>query len=225
MEAMVHETPEEVAAAAARRVADLLAASADRFSFGLAGGSTPEATYKELRGRATGWDRVDAWLSDERWVPPDHERSNGRMAANVLLDHVDAVFHRPTWSELLEPEDSAAHYEARLRSIHGSGPPDVVLLGVGEDGHTASLFPDTAALSEPGRWFVANNVPALDEQRLTSTFNLLWVARLVMVLAVGVLKAPAVRASFDGTTPAGRLGEGKAEVEWYLDRDAASLLG
>jgi 6-phosphogluconolactonase/glucosamine-6-phosphate isomerase/deaminase len=72
---------------------------------------------------------------------------------------------------------------------------------------------------------VANNVPALDEQRLTSTFNLLWEARLVMVLAVGVSKAPAVRASFDGTTPAGRLGEGKAEVEWYLDRDAASLLG
>ena len=70
MEAMVHETPEDVAEAAARRVADLLGASSDRFSFGLAGGSTPEATYKELRGRASGWDRVDAWLSDERWVPP-----------------------------------------------------------------------------------------------------------------------------------------------------------
>ncbi len=225
MEAMVHETPEEVAEAAARRVADLLAASDDRFSLGLAGGSTPEATYKELRGGASGWDRVDAWLSDERWVPPDHERSNGRMAANVLLDHVDAVFHRPKWNELIEPEDSAAHYEARLRSIHGGDRPDVVLLGVGEDGHTASLFPGTDALSEPRRWFVANDVPVLDEQRLTATFNLLWQARLLMVLAVGVVKAPAVRASFEGTTPAGRLGDGEAEVEWYLDRDAASLLG
>jgi len=225
MEVMVHETPEEVAEAAARRVADLLAASEDRFSLGLAGGSTPEATYKELRGRASGWDRVDAWLSDERWVPPDHERSNGRMAATVLLDHVDAVFHRPKWNELIEPEDSAAHYEARLRSIQGGGRPDVVLLGIGEDGHTASLFPGTDALSEPRRWFVANYVPVLDEHRLTATFNLLWQARLLMVLAVGVVKAPAVRASFEGTTPAGRLGDGEAEVEWYLDRDAASLIG
>jgi 6-phosphogluconolactonase len=225
MEAMVHETPEEVAEAAARRVADLLAASHDRFSLGLAGGSTPEATYKELLGRASGWDMVDAWLSDERWVPPDHDRSNGRMAATVLLDHVDAAFHRPKWNELIEPEDSAADYEARLKSIHGGGRPDVVMLGIGEDGHTASLFPDTGALSEPRRWFVANYVPVLDERRLTATFNLLWRARLLMVLAVGVIKAPAVRASFEGTTPAGRLGDGEAEVEWYLDRDAASLLG
>ncbi len=225
MEAMVHETPEEVAEAAAKRVADLLATSTARFSFGLAGGSTPEATYKELRGRASGWDRVDAWLSDERWVPPDHERSNGRMAAGALFDHVDAVFHRPKWNELIEPEDSAAHYEARIRSIHGDGRPDVVLLGVGEDGHTASLFPDTAALSERGRWYVANHVPSLDEDRLTATFNLLWRARLLMVLAVGVSKASAVRASFEETNPAGRLGDGEAEVEWYLDREAASLLG
>jgi 6-phosphogluconolactonase len=225
MDAMVHETPEAVAEAAAKRVADLLATSTDRFSLGLAGGSTPEATYKELRGRASGWDKVDAWLSDERWVPPDHERSNGRMAANALFDHVDAVFHRPKWNELIEPEDSAAHYEARLRSIHGGGRPDVVVLGVGEDGHTASLFPDTAALSERGRWFVANQVPALDEDRLTATFNLLWRARLLMVLAVGASKAPAVRASLERTTPAGQLGDGQAEVEWYLDRDAASLLG
>jgi 6-phosphogluconolactonase len=225
MEAMVHETPEDVAEAAARRVADLLASSTDRFSFGLAGGATPEATYKELRGRASGWDRVDAWLADERWVPPDHESSNGRMAASVLFDHVDAVLHRPKFGELIEPEDSAAHYEARLRSIHADGRPDVVLLGVGEDGHTASLFPGTRALWELNRWFVANDVPALDEERLTATFNLLWRARLLIVLAVGVSKAAAVLASFEGTTPAGRLGDREAEVEWYLDRDAASLLG
>ncbi|MGH3668164.1 MAG: 6-phosphogluconolactonase, partial [Acidimicrobiia bacterium] len=87
------------------------------------------------------------------------------------------------------------------------------------------LFPGTAALTEPRRWFVGNQVPALEEDRLTATFNLLWKARLLMVLAVGVSKAPAVRASFEQTTPAGRLGAGEAEVEWYLDRDAASLLG
>ena len=224
MEVIVHETPGHVAEETSRRVTDLIAASAGRFSMGLAGGTTPEATYKTMRGQATAWDRVDAWLSDERWVPPDHERSNGRMAAAALLDHVDAVFHRPRWSDLLEPEDSAAHYEATLRSIHGAEPPDVVLLGVGEDGHTASLFPDTDALGERRRWFVANRVEAQGEDRLTSTYPLLWRARLLLVLAVGAAKAMAVKASFDGRTPAGRLGEGEGEVEWHLDREAASLL-
>jgi 6-phosphogluconolactonase len=225
MEVLVHHTPREVAEAAAGRVAGLISGKVGRFSLGLAGGSTPEATYKELRGQTVGWDRVDAWLSDERWVPPDHHRSNGRMAAETLLDHVDAVFHRPRWSELLEPEDSAAHYEATLRSIHGSRPPDLVLLGVGEDGHTASLFPGTEALNETARWFVANHVPSLNEDRLSATYGLLWRARLLLVLAVGQSKATAVKASLDGTTPAGRLDDGEAEVEWHLDREAASLLG
>ncbi|HET9201729.1 MAG TPA: 6-phosphogluconolactonase [Acidimicrobiia bacterium] len=224
MEVIVHDRPEDVADAASRRVVGLIAGSHDRFSLGLAGGSTPEATYKELRGLGTDWDRVVAWLSDERWVPPDHERSNGRMAASALLDHVDAVFHRPRWSDLLEPSDSAAYYDATLRSIHGAGPPDVVLLGVGEDGHTASLFPGTQALNVTGRWFVSNHVPSLDEDRLTATYELLSRARLLMVLAVGQTKAAAVKASFEGITPAGRLDEGEGEVEWHLDRDAASLL-
>jgi 6-phosphogluconolactonase len=224
MELSVHETAEEVAEAASERIAGLIEGATGRFSLGLAGGSTPEATYRSLRSLDPGWDKVDAWLSDERWVPPGHERSNGRMVAETLLDGADAVFHRPRWSEFIMPEDAAAHYEARLRSIHGGSPPDVVLLGVGEDGHTASLFPGTAALDEGARWFVANHVPGLDEDRLTATLPLLWRARLLLVLVVGESKAPAVRRSFDGATPAGRLGEGEGVVEWYLDRDAAALV-
>lgn len=224
MEVTVEESAEKVAEAASRRVADLVAAAQGRLSLGLAGGSTPEATYRSLRRLEPGWEKVDAWLSDERWVPPDHERSNGRMAAEALLDRVEAVFERPRWSELIMPEDSAAHYEARLRSIHGGRRPDVVLLGIGEDGHTASLFPGTAALEEVSRWFVANHVPHLDEHRLTATFPLLWRSRLLMVLAVGAGKAEAVKQSFDGATPAGRLNEGEATVEWYLDRQAAALV-
>ena len=100
----------------------------------------------------------------------------------------------------------------------------MVLLGVGEDGHTASLFPGTEALNATGRWFVSNHVPSLDEDRLTATYELLSRARLLMVLAVGQTKAAAVKASFEGITPAGRLDEGEGEVEWHLDRDAASLL-
>ncbi|HEU4894984.1 MAG TPA: 6-phosphogluconolactonase, partial [Acidimicrobiia bacterium] len=159
MELIVYDNAEELAAGAAQRIADLLAEGDGPFSLGLAGGSTPSATYAALRGRATGWNRVDAWLSDERWVPPDHERSNGRMAAEILMDHVDARFHRPRWSEFMEPADSAAHYEATLRSIHEDRRPDLILLGMGEDAHTASLFPGSRALEEKTRWFVDNSIP------------------------------------------------------------------
>lgn len=225
MELIVYDTAEEAASGAAQRIADLLADGGDRFTLGLAGGSTPAATYEALRGRATGWGRVDAWLSDERWVPHDHERSNGRMAAETLMDNVDARFHRPRWSEHIEAADSAAHYEATLRSIHEGRRPDLILLGMGEDAHTASLFPGSDALAETSRWFVANTIPETGEERLTATYPLLWSGRRLMVMTTGERKARALRDSFeDGETPGGRLGEGDAEVEWHVDRSAASLL-
>jgi 6-phosphogluconolactonase len=223
MEPKVSETPGAMAEAAADRLSDLIASSG-RLTLGIAGGSTPESTYQELRTRSLDWSGVDAWLSDERWVSPDHERSNGRMAASALFDHVDAHFHRPLWSEHLTAEDSAAHYEATLRRLLGDDLPDVIMLGLGEDGHTASLFPGTGAIDERTRWFVSNFVPALEEERLTATFPLLWKARLVMVLATGANKAQAVAESFANRTPAGQLAQSEATVEWYLDREAASLL-
>lgn len=218
----MYDNPGLTAVGAANRIADLMTSAGDHFTLGLAGGSTPRATYEALRGRATGWNRVDAWLSDERWVPPDDERSNGRMAAETLMDHVPARFHRPRWTEMMEPEDSAAHYEATLRSMHEDRP-DLIILGMGADGHTASLFPDSAALGVTERWLVANEIPASGEKRLTATYPLLWSARRVLVLTTGEAKAEAVRDSFSGGTPAGRLGEGDAEVEWHVDRAAASL--
>jgi 6-phosphogluconolactonase len=224
MELVVHETPEETYLGAAQRIADLIRDSKHRFSLGLAGGSTPRATYETLRGRATGWEQVDAWMSDERWVPEDDERSNGRMCAETLMDHVPANFVRPRWSEFMTPADSAAHYEAALRSIHDGRYPDLVLLGMGEDGHTASLFPGSVALEEDARWFVANQIPESGEPRLTVTYPLLWASARLLVIVTGERKAPALRDSFDGTTPAGRIGEGKAEVEWHVDRTAVSLL-
>ena len=221
----MYETAEDVAVGSAQRIADLLAQGGERFSLGLAGGGTPVATCGSLRGRATGWDRVDAWLSDERWVPPHHERSNGRMAAEALMDHLPARFARPRWSEFMEPADSAVHYEATLRSIHGDGPPDLILLGLGEDGHTASLFPGSPALDEDHRWYVATEIPESGEPRLTATFPLLWQARRLLVMTSGKHKAPALRDSVEsGDTPAARLSDGNAEVEWHVDRAAASLL-
>ncbi len=225
MELVVYETAEEAAVGAATRIADLLAAAGERFTLGLAGGSTPAASYQELRGRAIAWRRVDAWLSDERWVPHDHERSNGRMAAETLMDHVDARFHRPRWSEHIEASDSAARYEAVLRSIHDGRRPDLILLGMGEDAHTASLFPGSDALAESRRWFVSNTIPESGEVRLTATYPMLWSARRLMVLTAGEHKAAALRDSFEGgQTPVGRIAEGEAEVEWHVDRPAASLL-
>lgn len=224
MKVLVHETPDELAHAASARIASKISEATDRFSFGLAGGSTPAATYEALRGRASGWERVDAWLSDERWVPHDHERCNGLMAEEVLLGHVDARFHRPRWSESMDAADAAAYYEADIRSFLGDRRPDLIMLGMGSDGHTASLFPGNPALDEDERWYVATWVPQWEEHRLTTTYPLLWRARLIIVAAFGENKAPAVRDSFEGTTPAGRLGDGDAEVEWYIDEEAASLL-
>ena len=145
------------------------------------------------------------------------------MAAEALMDRVPARFFRPRWSEMMEASDSAAHYEATLRSIH-EGRPHLILLGMGADGHTASLFPGSAALEETVRWFVANEIPASGEKRLTATYPLLWSARHLMMITTGEAKAEAVRDSFAGKTPAGRIGEGDAEVEWHVDRAAASLV-
>ncbi|HLF60662.1 MAG TPA: 6-phosphogluconolactonase [Acidimicrobiia bacterium] len=224
MELFVHETPDAAAQSASKRIADLISAAQGRFSLGLAGGSAAEATYRMLRGRASGWGKVDAWLSDERWVAPVHERSNGRMAATTLLDHVDANFIRPRWSEYMEPEDAAAHYEASLRSIHIDRPPDLIMLGMGADAHIASLFPGTPALAEDRRWYVANRPPGNGEDRITVTYPLLWRARLLLVVTLGTEKAAALKASFENSTPAGQLEKAEGVVEWYVDQDAASLL-
>jgi len=224
MQLVVYDTPEEMARSAAERIASLIGDAGDGFSLGLAGGSTPAATYRRLSEAPIGWDHVQTWLSDERWVPPDDERSNGRMAAETLTDRVSVAFHRPPWREGMSPAESAAEYEAALRSIHRAGPPDLVLLGMGEDGHTASLFPGTRALEMAERWFVANNVPQLGEVRLTATYPLLWSARRLMVLVAGERKAEALKESLEGETPAGRLMEGGAEVEWHVDTAAAALI-
>ncbi len=223
MELLVHDTAEAATDAASKRIAALVSNAGERLSFGLAGGSAAEATYRMLRGRASGWDKVDVWLSDERWVAPDNERSNGRMIATTLLDHVSANFIRPRWSEYMEPRDGAAHYEARLRSLHLDRSPDLIMLGMGADAHVASLFPGAPALAEASRWYVATRGPG-DEDRISATYPLLGQADLVMVVTLGIEKAAALKESFENGTPAGRLREANGDVEWYVDRDAASLL-
>jgi 6-phosphogluconolactonase len=231
---ITHRDLDHISHSAARRIAGLIAASPDagtgRFSFGLSGGSTPAGTYRLLAGSDVPWDRVDAWLSDERWVPHDHPDSNGKMAADLLLDATGARFYRPRWAPWLEAADSAAHYEATLRSIHPDGRADLILLGMGDDGHTASLFPGTAALeAEERRWYVANHVPKLDAERLTATYSFLRQAQRVFFLVSGEPKADALRQVLEPnegekTLPAAGVMGGRSDVTWLVDEAAASRL-
>jgi 6-phosphogluconolactonase len=148
------------------------------------------------------------------------------MAAEEFLDNVPCTFHRPRWAPWLEPVESAAHYEALLRSLHPvDHRPDLILLGMGEDGHMASLFPDTAALTVTHRWYVSNFVPKLEVWRLTATFEMLDLARDVFFLVGGETKADVLARVMGGEPfPATRAASGPASVTWLLDEAAASKL-
>lgn len=223
----IFDSAEELASGGAEHLASLIAeAPGPRVSVGLAGGSTPAAVYRQLRHRPVDWSIVDFWLSDERWVPWDHEDSNGKMAAENLVDHVSARYLRPRWAPWLEPLEAAAHYEAELRSLHPPDRlPDLILLGMGDDGHTASLFPGTKALEITGRWFVANFVPKLDTWRLTTTFTLLERARRIVFMIGGEAKAEVLgRVAKGADLPTTRVTNGPVPVTFLVDRAAAALL-
>lgn len=230
MQVVINRDPDELARSAAGFIADAIATASGRFSLGVAGGFTPIKTYGELRDRPVDWGKVDAWMSDERWVPQDHPDCNGHQAATELFGHVGVDFHRPRWAPWLTAADSAAHYEAILRSFHPQGRADLILLGMGDDGHTASLFPGTRALEAPAsRWYVDNYVPKLDTERLTTTFHFLRAAHRIMFLVAGPKKAAALRAvlepgpSEQPLPAAGVLG-GDVQVTWMVDEAAASEL-
>lgn len=205
-----------------------------RFDVALAGGSTPAELYRTLARAdpAPPWDRTQLWFGDERWVPSAHPDSNYRMAHETLLGPAglsDARVHRVETE--LEPEVAASRYEDEMRAAFPAGMPrfDLVLLGIGEDGHTASLFPDTAALDERVRLVAANWVPKLSAHRITLTFPVLKAARTIWVLAVGERKAAIVREVLDGPVDPHRLPVQAArpangEVVWWLDAAAASAL-
>ena len=216
--------------AIAGHVADLISerARSGSMTLGLAGGSTPADTYRELGRRHVDWPNVRLWLSDERWVPHDHADCNGGTALDLLPAEAGRRLVRPRYSAYLQPEDSAAHYEAELRLMHDGRNPDMVLLGMGTDGHTASLFPGTTALDAPAdRWFVANHVPQLDTWRLTATPSLLQRATVVVVLVAGSDKADVLHDVLEGpdrTYPIQLLREAAGDVTFVCDEAAASQL-
>jgi 6-phosphogluconolactonase len=229
----VYESPEELAGAAAREFAAKAGEAIEergRFAVVLAGGSTPKAMYEILArdyANRIDWSKVHVFFGDERTVPPDHEDSNYRMAREALLDHVRVGSVHRMRCELL-PDEAAADYEEQLREFFGSEELprfDLILLGIGRDGHTASLFPETPALDVTDRWVVANPVPKLDTIRITLTVPVINAARSVVFLVAGEDKAEALKEILEGDAdpreyPA-RLIQSPGGPEWMLDRAAA----
>jgi 6-phosphogluconolactonase len=198
----------------------------------LAGGSTPRAAYELAASDADAWSRSVLWFGDERCVPPDDQSSNYRMVRESLLDKLgDAV---PTVHRMqgeLGPDAAADAYEAELRAA-GESPLDLVLVGLGPDGHTLSLFPDQPSLSESSRWVIG--VPEAGHEpfvaRVTLTFPALAAAKRVVFLVDGAAKAPAVAAAFGPDAhpsphiPASMVQEFADDVTVLLDSAAAAQL-
>ena len=220
MDINVYDTTEDLAAGAADLVSEYLAEAPA--TFGLAGGSTPAATYRILREQTLPWGQVTCWLPDERWVPPDDPASNARMARLQLTDHVPAQLIAPD-TTLSDPVEAAAAYERLLAAEFDNGP-DLVLLGIGSDGHTASLFPGTEALSVDQPAYVANWVDRLGTWRLTASAPLLHQSSQIVYLVSGQGKAEAVRRILvdEEPLPARGVAEGAADVTWLLDAEAAA---
>lgn len=209
----------------AEACADLLA---DRLgdvpaTFGLAGGSTPIPTYRRLAARDLDWEKITCWLPDERWVLPDDEQSNASMARRELTSHTGASLVVPD-TTVDSPADAAAAYQRTLEDTRADH--EVLLLGIGADGHTASLFPGTTALDIDEPAYVANWVESLGAWRLTATAALLRAADHIVFLASGSGKAPVLRAILVEETPypARQVAEGAGDVTWMLDADAAALM-
>jgi 6-phosphogluconolactonase len=234
--------PPALARAAAERfvglAADAIAASG-RFSVGLSGGSTPRALFAllataEIAGRVD-WSNMHVFWGDERCVPPDHPDSNYGMARELLLDHVPLPaenIHRMHGET--EPEQAAVEYEQILRNFFAGENPaqprfDVLLQGMGEDGHTASLFPGTRALYERARWVLENYVPRLDMWRITLTTTAINAAAHVIFLVEGPNKAETLRAVLRGPHqpekyPAQSVQPVQGDLTWMIDQAAAAGL-
>ncbi|HAX82596.1 MAG TPA: 6-phosphogluconolactonase [Actinobacteria bacterium] len=225
MTVRVFSDGDALAAAAAEMIAALVG-GAGPVDVGLAGGNTPAATYRHLAQMRLDWPRVDAWMTDERYVPPDHPDCNAGMVRATLADRVPMRLHTIPWLESVH--ESARSYERALPEFLAMGPdglePHLVVLGLGEDGHTASLFRECPP-PDPARDFVAIEVPERG-WRLTATYALLGRAHHTMFLVAGERKAEALAAvlAAGSDLPAARVSREARDPVWLVDRAAARLL-
>lgn len=211
------------------------------FRVALAGGSTPKRTYELLAepalARRVDWNATHIFFGDERSVAPDHQDSNFNTAHIALLSHVpipDTQVHRMA-GERGDLKKAAREYESVLAKAFGVSPDsgfprfDLVLLGMGKDGHTASLFPYTTGLNETSAWVVDNDVPSQQTQRLTLTAPVINAARCVIFLVAGSDKAESLRCVIEGPRderqfPSQRIAPTDGALLWLVDGAAAANL-
>lgn len=226
-------TPDLLADGVAGWLTDLASEKDGDFTLCLSGGSTPKRLYERLAQtpyrQEFPWKRTHVWFGDERFVPPDDKDSNYRMASLALLSHVpiprDHIHRMDT--EFPDPEATAIAYDKDLRSFYGSSSLDparplfdVNFLGLGPDGHTASLIPGEPVLDERHKWVeaVAHGRP---EPRITLTYPVLESSRVLAFLVTGTEKSGILRDVRSGhsTVPAARL-RTSGEVIWFVDQEA-----
>jgi 6-phosphogluconolactonase len=227
------ETLNEAAATLIVEIAAEALQAKDKFSIALAGGSTPEALYKLLASdkfeNKIDWMKTLVFFGDERCVAPDDAESNYRMANAAMLARVsiapENVFRL---RGEIEPEKAAAEYEEIIKKTLGANAQlDLILLGMGDDGHTASLFPQTRALRETKKLVAANFVEKLNVNRLTLTFPAINSAKNVLFLATGAKKASMIKKVLSAETldlPASLIKPENGNCFWFLDKEAAGLI-
>jgi 6-phosphogluconolactonase len=231
-------TPTELADAAAQtlvQAAQHAIHQHGRFTVALCGGTTPVQVYQLLAAAPyrdqIAWERVFVFWGDERLVPPHHPDSNFGLAENLLLRYVNipaANMHRIEGER--PPQEAAERYAQQLHQFFGDNPTfDVILLGMGTDGHTASLFPHTPALEEQERWVVPNYVEKLLAWRITLTLPVINQAAQVLVLVTGANKAELLRQVIKGEKrpqdlPIQGINPSRGELLWLVDADASRLI-
>ncbi len=238
---LIEASPEAAAKRAADRVVEIIAECAgggDNCHLALCGGTTPGELYRNLAsaeyGERVAWDKVQIFFGDERDVPQDDVENNYRMVTKVLLDHVPVPLERihPMPADCRDLAAAADQYENLIRRLvpaEGDDIPhfDLILLGMGGEGHTASLFPDTPALAERSRLVTAQFVPVIGRNRMTFTFPLINAARNVMFFVTGGDKANAVAAALGDDAelrsryPACRVEPHSGQLIFVLDAAAA----
>ena len=216
-----------LAARAAEIIAGRLAVARYPFRLVLSGGSTPRATYQLLACKDLDWDCCEIFFSDERFVPPEHPDSNYRMARETLMAGYNVkprkIFAIPTDGSL---QSCADRYDEALRQQYGAGTLEadvplfhLTLLGLGEDGHTASLLPGQPVLEERERW-AAPVAHGRAEPRITLTYPALNSSALILFLVSGSAKRDALAQARAGALPAGGL-RPRGEIVWLADEAAA----
>ena len=239
MELHIFKDADSLSAGAAKWIADYITATLqkqDRFTVVLSGGSTPKKLHSLLAAspykEQIDWSRLHIFWGDERAVSFEDERNNARMAYDTLLNDVPVnPAHIHLMRTDMDPEASAAEYERLLhRYFDETGPTfDLVLLGMGDDGHTLSLFPGTPVIYEETKWVTAYYLKAQNMFRITLTAPLVNRAHRIAFLATGAGKAVALREVMEGdyrpdTYPSQVIKAEQGEVHWFVDDAAASLL-